>query len=126
VSAIGNGFLRIFDDVEGTPNPRTTLVTDQSLPLFGTGATPQVPWANVFKIWWLMTWRATVGSIATGMNFGIAVTILGITFGWPPLVRTVLIAAISSVVVVVWHVVAVRIAIEKIYADFRRDRSRLP
>jgi hypothetical protein len=101
-------------------------VTDQSLPLFGIAANPQVPWTNVFKIWWLMTWRATVGSIATGMNFGIAVTILGITFGWSPLVRTVLIAAIGSVIVIIWHVVAVRIALEKIYADFRLDHSQLP
>ena len=99
-------------------------MTDQSLPLFGAGATPQVPWTRVFKIWWLMTWRATVGSIATGMNFGIAVTILGITFGWPPIVRTVLIAAIGSVVVVVWHVVAVRIALDRIYADLHLDPSR--
>jgi hypothetical protein len=107
-------------------NARTILVTDQTLPLFGTGTTPQVPWASVFKIWWLMTWRATVGSIATGMNFGIAITILGITFGWPPLIRTVLITAVGSVVVVIWHVVAVRIALEQIYADFRLERSRLP
>ncbi len=99
-------------------------MTDQSLPLFGLGATPQVPWTSVFKIWWLVTWRATVGSIATGMNFAIAVTILGITFGWSPLVRTVLIAAIGTVVVVIWHVVAVRIALEKIYADFRLNPSR--
>ena len=101
-------------------------MTDQSLPLFGTGATPQVPWTSVFRIWWLMTWRATVGSIATGMNFGIAITVLSITFGWPPLVRTVLIAAVGSVVVVIWHVVAVRIALEKIYADLRLHPSHLP
>jgi hypothetical protein len=101
-------------------------VTDQTLPLFGTSATPHVPWTSVFKIWWLMTWRATVGSIATGLNFGIAVTILGITFGWPPVVRTVLIAAIGSIVVVTWHVVAVRIALEKIYADLRLNPSHLP
>jgi hypothetical protein len=100
-------------------------VTDQSLPLFGPGTTTQVPWTSVFKIWWLMTWRATVGSIATGMNFGIAVTILGITFGSPPLVRTVLIAGLGLVVVVIWHVVAVRIALEKIYADLRLDPSHL-
>jgi hypothetical protein len=99
-------------------------VTDQTLPLFGSHATPHVPWTSVFKIWWSMTWRATVGSIATGMNFGIAVTILGITFGWPPIVRTVLIAAIGSVVVVVWHVVAVRIALDRIYADLHLDPSR--
>ena len=102
-------------------------MTDQSLPLFGAGAASHghhVPWTSVFKIWWLMTWRATVGSIATGMNFGIAVTILGITFGWPPIVRTVLIAAIGSVVVVVWHVVAVRIALDRIYADLHLDPSR--
>jgi hypothetical protein len=101
-------------------------VTDQSLPLFGTGATPQVPWTSVLKIWWLVTWRATVGSIATGMNFGIAITILGITFSWSPFVRTVLIAAICSVVAVIWHIVAVRIALEKIYADFRLAHSHLP
>jgi len=98
-------------------------MADQSLSLFGAGAPPQVPWAHVFKIWWLMTWRATVGSIATGMNFGIAVTVIGISFGWPPIVRTVLIAAIGAVVVVIWHVVAVRIALEKIYADLRPGLS---
>jgi len=92
-------------------------VTDQTLPLFGTDAAPPVPWTSVFRIWWLMTWRATVGGIATGMNFAIAITILGITFGWPPLVRTALIAVIGSVVVMIWHVVAVRIALEKMYAD---------
>ena len=80
----------------------------------------------MFRIWWLVTWRATVGSIATGMNFAIAVTVLSITLGWPPLVRTVLIAAIGSAVVVVWHVVAVRIALEKIYADLRLHPSHLP
>ena len=101
-------------------------MTDQSFPLFGVRATPHVPWTSVFRIWWLVTWRATVGSIATGMNFAIAITILSITLGWPPLVRTVLIAAIGSVVVVIWHVVAVRIALEKIYADFRPGHSHLP
>ena len=101
-------------------------MTDQTLPHFGTGATPHVAWTSVFKIWWLMTWRATVGSIATGLNFGIAVTILGITFGWSPVVRTVLIAAIGSAVVVIWHVVAVRIALEKIYADLRLNPPHLP
>jgi hypothetical protein len=99
-------------------------VTDQTLPLFGSHATPHVPWTSVFKIWWSMTWRATVGSIATGLNFFIAVTILGITFGWPPFVRTVLIAGIGSILVVLWHVVAVRIALDKIYADFRPPPSR--
>jgi hypothetical protein len=101
-------------------------VTDQSLPLFGAGARPHVPWTSVLRIWWLVTWRATVGTIATGMNFAIAITILSITFGWPPLVRTVLIAAVGSVVVVIWHVVAVRIALEKIYADLRLHPSHLP
>lgn len=80
----------------------------------------------MFRIWWLVTWRATVGSIATGMNFAIAITVLSITFGWPPLVRTMLIAAISAVVVVIWHFVAVRIALEKIYADLRLRPSHLP
>ncbi|HEV2189431.1 MAG TPA: hypothetical protein VGR70_19630 [Stellaceae bacterium] len=125
-AAIGNGFLRIFGDIERTPNRQIRLVTDQSLPLFGAGATPQVPWTSVFRIWWLVTWRATVGSIATGMNFAIAITVLSITFGWPPLVRTMLIAAISAVVVVIWHFVAVRIALEKIYADLRLRPSHLP
>ena len=31
---------------------------------------------------------------------------------------------VGSVVVVIWHVVAVRIALEKIYADFRLNPSR--
>jgi hypothetical protein len=104
-------------------------VTDQTLLLHGAGATPHghhVPWTNVFKIWWLMTWRATVGSIATGLNFSIAITIMSITFGWPPIVRTVLIAAIGAVVVMIWHVVAVRIALEKIYADLRLNPPRAP
>jgi hypothetical protein len=112
--------------LDKSPTRRKNPVTDQSLPLFGFGATPQVPWTNVLKIWWLMTWRATVGSIATGMNFAIAISVLGITFGWPPFVRTVLLAAVGSVVVVIWHVVAVRIALEKIYADLRLNPSRSP
>jgi len=101
-------------------------VTDQALPHFGASAAPHVPWANVFRIWWLVTWRATVGSIATGVNFAIAITVLSITFGWPPSVRTVLIAAVGAVVVVIWHVVAVRIALEKIYADLRLNPSHAP
>ena len=101
-------------------------MTDQAFPHFGASAAPHVPWTSVFRIWWLMTWRATVGSIATGMNFGIAITVLSITFGWPPFVRTVLIAAVGAVVVVIWHVVAVRIALEKVYADLRLNPSHTP
>jgi len=37
------------------------------------------------KIWWLVTWRATVGSMATGMTIGIVISVAGILLGWPPI-----------------------------------------
>jgi len=101
-------------------------MTDQTFPLFGADAEPAVPWVSVAKIWWLVTWRATVGSMATGMTIGIVISVAGILLGWPPLVRTTLVVTTGSVVVLVWHFVAMRIALQKIYADFRLNASRAP
>jgi hypothetical protein len=101
-------------------------MTDQSLPYFGANATPEVPWTSVMKIWWLVTWRTTVGSLATGMTLGIVISVTGMILGWPPLLRTSLVVGTGSVVVLLWQIVAVRIALQKIYTDLRLNLSRLP
>lgn len=101
-------------------------MADQSLPLYGADPVPAVTWASVFKIWWLMTWRATVGSIATGVTGGIIIAVVGMLLGWPPLLRTVVIFALCTVIAVIWRIAAVRMALEKRYSDFRLTFSRLP
>jgi len=98
-------------------------MTDQTLPYFGH-STPSVPWASVIRIWWLVTWRATVGSVATGVTLGIVISITGMILGWPPVLRTALVVGTGSVIVLIWHIVAVRIALQQIYADLRLTFAR--
>jgi hypothetical protein len=99
-------------------------MTDQTVPYFGVSAEPEVSWASVMRIWWLVTWRATVGSLATGMTLGIVITVTGLVLDWPPLLRTSLVVGTGSVIVLLWHIVAVRIALQKIYTDLRLNLSR--
>jgi hypothetical protein len=99
-------------------------VTDHPFPLSGGDANPPISWADVLKIWWLMTWRATIGSAATGMATGFFVAIIGLILGWPPLTRAIVILSISVIAGLVWRIVAVRMALEKRYSDFRLTFSR--
>ena len=78
-----------------------------------------ITWQRVIRIWWLITWRAFVGSWILAMIFGFVVGVLH----YAALVDTQL-SYISSVVVgwflgFGWLIVVVRMALNKKYTDFR-------
>ena len=101
-------------------------MTDHFIPFAGPNPASPIAWSSVLKIWWLMTWRATLGSVATGAAIGVVVAIIGLILHWPPVTRTVVIFAIGTLVGLAWRVVAVRMALTKRYADFRLTISPLP
>ncbi|HTZ37354.1 MAG TPA: hypothetical protein VMB84_15080 [Stellaceae bacterium] len=92
-----------------------TIVADATLPA-GTGVPPTVSWMQVLKIWWLMTWRATLGGALTGLVIGLFAGIVAAMLGWPPVTRTIVFVLLGGAASVVWRVVAVRMALTKRYS----------
>ena len=101
-------------------------MTDRASPLPGQPSAVAVPWVSVVKIWWLMTWRATLGSILTGAIVGVIVGVIGLISGWPASTRTIVTLSLGAIIGVAWHVVAVRMALDKRYSDFRLTIAPLP
>jgi formate/nitrite transporter FocA (FNT family) len=100
-------------------------VTDHSFPLSGGDANTPISWADVLKIWWLITWRAMLGSVLLGVGLGLVATMLGLLLHWPERIPSPVIWGAGFVAGLVWHVIVVRMALQKRYSNFRVSLSRL-
>jgi uncharacterized membrane protein YdjX (TVP38/TMEM64 family) len=77
----------------------------------------EVTFSRVLSVWWLLFWRAALGSVLLG---GIAGFIIGIGFGilhkpLEPIFPTVA----GGIVGFIWFFLVVRMALRKKYRDFR-------
>jgi len=76
-------------------------------------------WQRALSVWWLIAWRAGLGSLAMGAAAGFILGFIGAIVGVPRDVSSVGAGLLGFVIAIVWGVIVVRMALRKKYGEFR-------
>jgi hypothetical protein len=78
-----------------------------------------ITWPRVTRIWWLIAWRAGLGGALFGAVVGAVIGFIEGVMGYSMQTISVSTTIAGWVVGVAWGLVVVRMALLKVYSDFR-------
>jgi hypothetical protein len=76
-------------------------------------------WQRALSVWWLIVWRAGLGSVVMGAVAGFVFGFIGAIVGVPRSVITVGSGLLGFIIAIVWGIIVVRMALRKKYGEFR-------
>lgn len=79
----------------------------------------ELTWKRVTAVWWLLTWRGTLGSVLLGAASGAIDGGFEVAMGAPSMAVTLTTSIIAGVLSIIWVFIVVRMALRKRYSDFR-------
>ena len=79
----------------------------------------EVTWARVLRVWWLIAWRAGLGGVIIAFALAFLIGEVGSRLGLPFEKVYLIGTVIAWLAVLAWGLVAVRMALEKKYGEFR-------
>lgn len=78
----------------------------------------ELTWKRVLAVWWLTAWRSALGGYALALATGFVVGFVLAIAGHPVAAKPVILV-FDGIVWLIWGIVVVRMALQKLYADFR-------
>jgi hypothetical protein len=78
-----------------------------------------ITWPRVTRIWWLIVWRAAVGGGLIGAAVGFVIGFIQGVMGYSRAAVIISTGIAGWMVGVAWTLVVVRMALLKVYSDFR-------
>ncbi|HTT47497.1 MAG TPA: hypothetical protein VMG39_05765 [Pseudolabrys sp.] len=79
----------------------------------------EVTWGRTISIWWLFMWRSLLGALVFGFAIGAAIGFFVAILGLPREIITIASPLLGAVIGILWGVMVMRMALRKLYSDFR-------
>ena len=83
-----------------------------------TDSAPDITWNQIFRVWWLLSWRGIAGLLLTGVIVGGAIRAVLETAGAPQEFQGLVGTIFGLLIFLLWGLVTVRMALSKKYRDF--------